>query len=153
VTSLTRAGDVIDALITELTAAGFVVLDGNDHARGDVYGTYVVVGGDASDPSPTAAAARPAANTTGVASVFGGAVDEDGVVTMAVVADSGDEDLAGRRAAAATALAAVATALADTTLGGLVATSRIDSAQLFTSRQRGAQARYVFGYRYTAYLT
>jgi hypothetical protein len=148
--AVSQVDAVITALITALTTAGLVVLDGTDEPRGDDPGTFVIVGGDG-DPLGSG---RPAAIATQAPGVFGGAgVDESpGVVTCAVISNSGDDQLATCRANSLTAYTTVeATLRADPTLGGVVGDGYVDGMQLFQRRTRGAHVRRVFTYRFVVY--
>jgi hypothetical protein len=142
---------VIDALIAALTTAGLYVLDGSDDPTGDRPAIWaaVIVGGDG-DPLGVG---RPAAvsNQT-LATTDLGSMDELGGITCAVVAQSGDDDLSGRRSESLTLLGEVESALRnDSTLGGLIADGFIEGVQTYQARARGSFVRRVFTYRFTVY--
>lgn len=142
---------VIDALIAVFTTAELTVLDGSDDPSGDRPATWaaVIVGGDG-DPLGVG---RPAAVTSQtLGSMDQGSMDETGAVTCAVVSQSGDDDLAGRRADSLTLLGEVESALRnDSTLGGVVADGYVEGIQTYQARARGSFVRRVFTYRFTVY--
>lgn len=148
---VSRVDAVISALLEAFEDAGLNVLDGSDDPSGDRPATWagVVVGGDG-DPLGVG---RAVANTNQSLATFNrGSMDESGLVTCAVLAQSGDDDLAGRRTESLALLTEIETILrTDPTLGGVVADGYVENVQTYQARARGSFVRRVFSYRFVAY--
>lgn len=142
---------VLTALMAAFSEAGLTVLDGSDDPRGDRPSAWVavIVGGDG-DPLGVG---RPAAVTNQtLGSMDRGSMDEVGAITCAVIAQSGADDLAGRRTESLALLGHVETVLRNnSTLGGVVADGYIEGVQTYQARVRGSFVRRVFTYRFTVY--
>jgi hypothetical protein len=149
---VTRTDAVITALLAAFENAGLNVLDGSDEPTGDRPSAWagVVVGGDG-DPLGVGRAA--AVSNQAQATFNRGSMDESGLVTCAVLAQSGDDDLAGRRSESLALLTEIEEVLrTDPTLGGVVADGFVEGVQTYQARARGSFVRRVFNFRYTAYL-
>lgn len=148
---VSRVDAVITALLAAFEAAGLNVLDGSDDPSGDRPAAWagVVVGGDG---DPLGVGRTAAVSNQALATFNRGSMDENGGVTCAVVAQSGDDDLAGRRAESLTLLTEIESILrTDPTLGGVVADGFVENVQTYQARARGSFVRRVFVYRFTAY--
>jgi hypothetical protein len=142
--------DVIAALLTALdTALTVPVYDGLP-ATSAADTEFVLVG----DDGAVETVGEPAAtNTQNWATFELGSRAEEGTVTCAVISQSGDDDLAARRAASKTLMTSIETALRATdNLAGVVAAGGIDTITLHQGRNaNGSYVRRVFTYHYTAY--
>ncbi len=137
---------LISTLDTALTVPVYDGLESTSAADTD----FVLVG----DDGAVETVGEPAATSNQDWSTFElGSRAEEGTVTCAVISQSGDDDLAARRTASKTTMAAVEAALRATeNLGGVVAVGGIDTITLHQGRNaNGCYVRRVFIYRYTAY--
>lgn len=141
--------NVIGALVTIFqTAVGTSVPVYDGLPGTQVTDFDLVIVGDDGDP---ANADNPAGTTTQERIRMDGATTEFGDVTCAVICQTGDDDLPGRRARSQVLMLALETALrADRTLGGVVIRSNIDTVALFQTRTGGSGVRRVFTVHYDA---
>jgi hypothetical protein len=142
---------VIAALLTTLdTALAVPVYDGMEATSAS--DTEFVLVGD--DGDPDALTNEPAAEVTQDWAAFElGSRDEEGVVTCAAISQSGDSDLAARRAASKALMVSIEAALrASENLAGVVAVGGIDTIRLYQMRNtNGSVARRTFTFRYRAF--
>jgi len=150
VAQVSALDDVITALLTALdTALTVPVYDGLP-ATSAADTEFVLIG----DDGATETVGEPAATSNQDWSTFElGSRAEEGTVTCAVISQSGDDDLAARRAASRALMVSIEAALRATeNLGGVVAAGGIDTITLYQGRNaNGGFVRRVFTYRYTAY--
>jgi hypothetical protein len=147
---ISAVDDVIAALLSVLGAALSVpVMDGLEVTSSSLE-DFVIIGDDASLTNFTG---RAATSTQTPSTYEPGSRNEAGSVTCAVISQSGDDDLAARRAASKVTMAAVEAALRATdNLGGVVATGYIASIDLFQARNAaGSMVRRVFTFAYTKF--